>query len=66
MARRSKTNPIDRAIDQEYTRQANGRQINIMNIGPLFNQARISIGAGLTPAQAVSRAILLYCEPVQG
>jgi hypothetical protein len=57
--------PVNEQIEREYYQQAQGRQINIMQIPALFRDARALIQQGSTAADAVSIAIDRYCEPVR-
>lgn len=63
---RTKANPIDRQIEQAYYRLAQNRQINVLKITALFRDARTMIERGQPIDDAVTAAILTYCEPMKG
>lgn len=52
---------IDNEITRAYSRHAQGKQINIMNIPKVFTECRASILAGGTVDQAVAAAVAKYC-----
>jgi hypothetical protein len=56
---------LDKQIEALYVQYASGRQINIMNISPLFDSARQSYFAGETLENAVKLAIEEYCEAIK-
>jgi len=58
---RAKIATIDSIIEREYYRQAQGLQINVMDIPKLFRDARTFIVQGMSPADAVRQAIGIYC-----
>lgn len=62
MARRKK-NDLEAMISREYTRQAEGKQIDIMKIVALFADVKASVQRGTALDAAVSEAIATHCEP---
>jgi hypothetical protein len=64
MARRkSKSDPLDKEIEQLYYKHASGRNINVMKIGQLYTDAKADHANGKTLEQAVIDAIAKHCEP---
>ena len=63
LAARKKKNPMDAAIEQAYYRLAVDRQINIMDIGHVFDDSRKAIEGGAEVDAAVQQAIDKYCLP---
>lgn len=55
---------LDKAIEAEYYRQANGRQINIMDIPKLFDSARELVKGGKSVPAAVEIVVGMYCKEV--
>lgn len=51
---------LDKAIEQEYYRQASGVQINIMSIGKIYADCRAAIAAGETLESAMAKAVAKY------
>ena len=52
---------IDREIEKEYYQQSEGTQIEITKIVELFQYCRNEISNGVSPHDAVGRAIGLFC-----
>ena len=56
-------NKLDKHIERAYYAIAQGKQINIMDIGKLFNEATADVlQRGLTVEQAVTLAVVKYCK----
>ena len=55
---------IDTAIERAYYVIGDRRQINIMDIGKLYADARRDILAGVSVIEAVTRGVEKYCAPV--
>mgnify|MGYP001569456337 CR=1 FL=1 len=55
---------LDREIERLYGKLASGRQINVLQIGPLFARARQAYSGGMALDLAVEYAIGLHCEPI--
>lgn len=65
MARKSKKDPVDVQIEQEYYKQAQGLQINIMDIPKLWKDCKAAIQGGTDLATAMQAAIKKYCIPAR-
>lgn len=59
---RSKTDKLDREIEQAWRRLASGVQVDIMRIGDIFEDVRKSIAGGAVLDAAVKMAIAKYRE----
>jgi hypothetical protein len=57
-----KKNPIDKQIEQEYYKQATGKQINIMDIPNVFVYCKQHIAIGKTLEVAMAEAVAIYCK----
>jgi hypothetical protein len=53
----------DLLIEQEYYRQAQGRQISLLDIPNLYNAVQTAMDGGETLVQAMANAIDTYCRP---
>lgn len=53
---------LDKEIEQEYYKQAQGKQIDIMNIPKLYTHARMLVGKGSSVNYAVQSGIEMYCK----
>ena len=53
---------LDKLIEAEYYRQADGLQINVMDIPKLWDHARMLVGKGATVNYAVQSGIEMYCR----
>lgn len=51
---------LDKAIEQEYYRQASGVQINIMSIGKIYADCRAAVAAGKALESAMAEAVAKY------
>ena len=63
MAKR-KVNELDKAIERAYYIMGQGKQINIMDIGKLFNDCRTAVSIGEPLNEAMGKAISKYCQGV--
>lgn len=52
---------LDKAIEQEYYKQANGLQINIMDMPKLFSLARTEVASGSSVEEAVKNGVSKFC-----
>jgi hypothetical protein len=53
---------LDSAIEQEYYKRAQGRQIGVMKIGPLFQYVRDEAAKGVELGLATQAAIEKFCD----
>ena len=56
---------LDKLIEQEYTKQAQGKRIDIMDIPKLCAHARMLVGKGSSVNYAVQSGIELYCKEAE-
>lgn len=52
---------LDRVIERLYYKNANGKQIRVLDIPKLFQSAKTWIRSGQDPEMAVKNAIDTYC-----
>jgi phage gpG-like protein len=61
---KKKANPLDAAIEQEYYKQASGKQINVMDISNVYIYCKQHIAAGKSLEVAMAEAITVTLKGV--
>lgn len=59
---RLKADPLDKAIELEFYKQARGKNISILDIPKVYRDCRAGVSKGISLENMMYACVLVYCN----